>query len=94
MMELLLAFVSADFTSGTNTTVTSITGAGLTWALVRRTNVQRGTAEIWRAFASGPVTNASVTAARSLAEVRIAGRDGVRARGLDIDAVTQSCDGG
>src|ERR1700682_2133518 len=50
--ELLLAFVSADAPpSGTNTTVTGIIGGGLTWALVQRTNTQRGTAEIWSAFA-------------------------------------------
>ena len=49
--ELLLAVSSQATTSGTNTTVTGVTGAGLTWALVKRTNVQSGTAEIWRAFA-------------------------------------------
>src|SRR4029077_20462 len=47
--ELLLAFISTDATSGTNTTVSSVAGAGLTWVLVIRTNVQQGTAEIWRA---------------------------------------------
>src|SRR4051812_15137910 len=35
--ELLLAFVATDYTSGANTTVTGVTGAGLTWALVVRT---------------------------------------------------------
>jgi hypothetical protein len=64
--ELLLAFVSADApTTGTNTTVSGMTGAGLTWTLVRRTNVQRGTAEIWRAFAAAALTNVSVTATLS-----------------------------
>ena len=39
--------------AGANNTVTAIdnTGGGLTWVLVRRTNTQRGSAEIWRAFA-------------------------------------------
>jgi hypothetical protein len=60
--ELLLAFVSADNVSSPNTTVTGVTGAGLTWVLVRRTNVQRGTAEIWRAFAATPLNGVSVTA--------------------------------
>ena len=32
-----------------------MSGAELTWQLVVRTNAQRGTAEIWRAFAAGPV---------------------------------------
>ena len=45
--ELLLAFVSTDWTSGSNTTVSGVTGGGLTWVLVRRTNTQSGTAEIW-----------------------------------------------
>src|SRR5262245_49430797 len=60
--ELLLAFVSADNIGTQNTTVTGITGAGLTWVLVRRTNVQRGTSEIWRAFAASPLQGVSVTA--------------------------------
>ena len=50
--ELFLAFVSADHVSGVNTTVTSVTGAGLSWTLVKRTNTQAGTAEIWRALAT------------------------------------------
>src|ERR1700747_3666501 len=45
--ELLLAFISADSTTTPNTTVTQVAGAGLTWVLVQRTNVQKGTAEIW-----------------------------------------------
>ncbi len=64
--ELLLAFVSTDATSsGTNTTVTGITGGSLAWTLVRRTNTQRGTAEVWRAFAPAVLTNATVTATTS-----------------------------
>jgi hypothetical protein len=60
--ELLLAFVTSDYLAGANTTVTGVTGAGLTWQLVGRTNVQAGTSEIWRAFASAPLSNVSVTA--------------------------------
>jgi Domain of unknown function (DUF4082)/Bacterial Ig-like domain (group 2)/Bacterial Ig domain len=59
--ELLLAFVSTD-ASSPNVTVTNVTGGGLTWTLVKRTNTQMGTSEIWRAFAPNVVTNASVTA--------------------------------
>ncbi len=59
--ELILAFVGADALKA-NTTVTSMTGAGLTWTLVIRTNTQLGTSEIWRAFAVNPLTNVSVTA--------------------------------
>ena len=60
--ELLLAFISADNTSSTNAIVNSVSGAGLTWVRVIRTNVQRGTAEIWRAFAASALTNVTVTA--------------------------------
>src|SRR4029077_14848815 len=63
--ELLLAFVSADYLSGANTSVTSIAGAGLTWVRVVRTNAQSGTAEIWRAFAPSPLTGVTVTATLS-----------------------------
>jgi hypothetical protein len=63
--ELLLAFVSTDYVSGTNTTVTNVSGAGLTWALVLRTNVQRGTSEIWRAFSPAVLANVTVTATLS-----------------------------
>jgi hypothetical protein len=60
--ELLLAFVQADYLSGSNTTVTSVSGAGLTWVLVQRANVQSGDTEIWRAFAPAALSNVSVTA--------------------------------
>ena len=65
--QLLLAMVGTDYLSGTNTTVTGVTGGGLTWVLVGRTNVQLGTAEIWRAFAPSPLTNVQVTATMSQA---------------------------
>ncbi len=64
--ELLLAFVAAATTGTTaNTTVTGVTGGGLNWTLVRRTNAQFGTAEIWRAFATTPLSHTTVTAALS-----------------------------
>jgi hypothetical protein len=63
--ELLLAFVSTDFSSGANTTVTGVTGGGLTWAFVVRANGQSGTSEIWRAFSASPLTNVTVTATLS-----------------------------
>src|SRR5664279_170930 len=39
--ELLLAFVATDYISGNNTTVTNVSGAGVTWTLVKRTNAQK-----------------------------------------------------
>jgi hypothetical protein len=63
--ELLLSFISTDYKSGANTKISGVTGGGLTWTLVKRTNVQSGTAEIWRAFASTPLSNVSVKATLS-----------------------------
>jgi len=63
--ELLLAFVATDYNSGSNTTVTNVTGGGLTWTLVLRSNQQSGTSEIWRAFAPSTLSNVTVTAALS-----------------------------
>jgi len=65
--ELLLAFISADYTTGANTTVTGVSGAGLTWQLVKRANAQKGTSEIWRAFATTQLSNVSFTATLSQA---------------------------
>jgi uncharacterized protein (TIGR03437 family) len=62
--ELLLAFIATDSTNGTET-IKSVSGAGLSWALVKRVNTQGGTAEIWRAFAVGLISQGSVTAAIS-----------------------------
>jgi len=67
--ELLLALIATDDGSSTNMTVQSVIGAGLTWSLVERTNKESGTAEIWRAFASAPLSDVSVTANLSQAVV-------------------------
>ena len=50
--------------SGASQTLT-ISGASLTWTLVRRSNGQRGSSEIWRAFAPNPLVNATVTSTQS-----------------------------
>jgi len=63
--ELLLAFVATDYLTGANTTVTGVSGGGLTWALVVRSNAQSGSSEIWRAFAAAPLSNVTVTATLS-----------------------------
>jgi hypothetical protein len=57
--DLLLAFVSADGPGNQGQTAT-VSGAGLTWTLVRRTNAQSGTSEIWQAPAAVQLVNASV----------------------------------
>jgi hypothetical protein len=57
---LLIAFAASDGTSSGGQTLT-ISGAGLTWTLVRRMNTQRGSSEIWKAVAPSVLTNAAVT---------------------------------
>jgi uncharacterized protein (TIGR03437 family) len=59
--ELLLAFIGTSSTTGTET-VRGVTGAGLTWTLVRRSNTAAGTAEIWRAFSPKTLNGVSVVA--------------------------------
>ncbi len=62
--ELLLALVSTNG-SRSGVTVTGVTGGNLTWSLVRRTNTQQGTAEIWRAFSASTLSNVTVRASLS-----------------------------
>ncbi len=65
--ELLLAFVATGNRTGksTNVMVSGVSGGGLTWALVRRTRYQKGTAEIWRAFAPATLGGVTITATLS-----------------------------
>jgi YVTN family beta-propeller protein len=57
--RLLVAFTSSDGPATRQTT--TITGAGLTWALAERANTKGGTAEIWTAQAAGSLSGATVT---------------------------------
>lgn len=59
--ELLLALVGVSASSA-GQTVTGVNGGGLTWTLAKRTNVQLGTAEVWRAIAPTILSNVTVTA--------------------------------
>jgi hypothetical protein len=59
--ELLLAFGASDGPQGGSQTL-SVSGAGLSWKLVKRANAQAGTAEIWAATAATALTGAQVTA--------------------------------
>jgi Bacterial Ig domain/Lysyl oxidase len=81
--ELLLAFLATDGNSS-GITVTSVTGANLTWVLVRRTNLQLGTTEIWRAFAPTGLSNVTVRANLSqsvAASITIVGFTGIDTSG-------------
>ena len=98
--ELLLAFIAADHISGTNTTVSNLTGAGLTWSLVKRTNVQSGTAEIWRAFASTSLSGVTVTATlsqsvvSSITVMSFSGADATGSNGSGAIGATASASAG
>ena len=61
--ELLLAFVGSD---GVGAQTVTVSGAGLTWTLVKRTNAQNGDSEIWSARATAQLSAASVTATQSI----------------------------
>jgi hypothetical protein len=60
--ELLVAFVGSDGRQGQSATVS---GAGLTWSLAKRTNQQPGTSEVWTAFAPSKLTNVTVSSVPS-----------------------------
>jgi hypothetical protein len=76
--QLLLALVEADALPGSTQTVSSLTGAGLTWTRIVRSNTQRGDSEIWWARAPTTLTNVTVSSvltdnrAQSLQVVAIA----------------------
>jgi hypothetical protein len=59
--DFLVAFVTYDGPVGAPQTAT-VSGAGLTWTLLKRSNVQSGTAEIWAAQATGVLTSVRVIA--------------------------------
>jgi hypothetical protein len=58
--EMLVAFAASDGVSSGDQMLT-VSGAGLTWTLVRRASTQSGTAEIWQATAAAQLSNATVT---------------------------------
>src|SRR5207253_4300132 len=55
-----LAFVSADAPGSQS--VVSVSGGGLSWSPAARANTVAGTAEVWQAYATAPLTGASVVA--------------------------------
>jgi len=59
--ELLVAFFSAQGSAGVPQTST-VSGAGLTWTLAKRSNAQAGTAEVWTALAPTALANVVVSA--------------------------------
>ncbi len=58
--ETILAFVSSDGPNRVSQTAT-VSGAGLTWNLVKRANTRPGDAETWQATATTALSGATVT---------------------------------
>jgi hypothetical protein len=65
--DLVVAFVSADGPSGAGQQAFTVTGAGLTWTLAKRSTGQSGDSEIWWARASGTLNAQTVTATPTVA---------------------------
>jgi hypothetical protein len=62
--ELLVAFAGSDGPY-TNLQTLRVSGAGLSWTLVKRANAQFGTAEIWMATATNQLSNVTVTSTQT-----------------------------
>ena len=83
--DLVVAFVAGDGPSSGGQTAT-VSGGGLTWSLVGRTNTELGTSEIWSARATGTLSAAAIKASLtktgdtvSLTVVAYSGASGVGA---------------
>src|SRR5579885_1706453 len=85
--ELLLAFIATD-AKKSGMTVTTVTGAGVNWALVQRTNAQLGTSEVWSAFA--PSALSAVTVKATLAQSVAASMTIVTFTGVDTTGINGS----
>ena len=62
--ELLVAFAASDGPRFSSQKLT-VSGAGLSWTLVRRASAQAGTSEIWTARASSALSNVTVNTSQS-----------------------------
>src|SRR5690242_16412165 len=60
--EVLIALVSADGPISGGQAMT-VSGAGLTWSLVRRSNGQLGVSEVWKATATTVLSGVTVRSA-------------------------------
>jgi hypothetical protein len=60
--DVIIAFVAQDGPSGAAGQRSTVTGGGLTWTLVKRSDTQAGVAEVWSAKATGTLTNAVIIA--------------------------------
>src|SRR3989441_6224674 len=66
--ETLVAFASSDGPQSGGQALT-VTGAGLTWSLMKRVNTELGTSEIWRASAPVVLSNVTVSSTQAFGGV-------------------------
>jgi hypothetical protein len=59
--ETLIALVATDGPATGGTQKVTVSGAGLTWSLVKRANAQAGDSEVWEAAAPSVLPSATVT---------------------------------
>jgi len=60
--DLVVAFVAGDGSPGSGNQAYTVSGAGLTWTMAKRSNTQSGDSEIWWARASGILSSQTVRA--------------------------------
>jgi hypothetical protein len=84
--EVLLALVGSDGPNGSAKQTVTVSGGGLTWTLVKRSNGQPGDAEVWTATATNPTSGITVSSTprrtgydQDLTVVAYEGVDGVGA---------------
>jgi hypothetical protein len=86
--EVLVAFVSADGPTGSGQQHATVSGAGLTWTLVKRSNSQPGDAEVWQATAPSVLSGATVTSTASAKgfgqSLTVIGMEGVSGIGASV----------
>ncbi|TPG19677.1 hypothetical protein EAH86_04320 [Pedococcus bigeumensis] len=86
--DTLVAFVAFDGPAGAGRQTAVVSGAGVTWTLVKRANTQSGDSEIWTARPVRTLSNATITASPAVAGyhglltvLAFAGADGVSVAG-------------
>ena len=91
--ETLLALVSSDGPAGAGKQTVTVSGAGLTWTLVKRENARSGDSEVWRATAPIVLSGATVKStpakggyAQSLSVIAMQGSNGVGASAIAAGA--------
>jgi hypothetical protein len=94
--DTLIAFVALDGPPGAAKQSARVTGAGLTWTLVKRGNTQSGDAEIWSAQSPDSLSGASVSARPAVAgytgSLTVLAFDG--AHGTGVAGATGATSGG